>query len=172
MNKLQLKLIDRKGRTKCESEIGEDIFLVYKGKYQKGDTIHLICDSPSVFCEVQLEDTMRTAVVYLTEKTGKFIIPFGGGRISYSPRSFAGKRHLITARVVTSEEVSMRRNLAFNPYDIHECSGMYPHVSANSETRGSAMFAARNAIDGIYSVTNTAFIPIKVGASTAIPSQR
>ena len=43
-----------------------------------------------------------------------------------------------------------RRNLAFNCYDEHGDTGFYPHASANVETRGEAVFAARNAIDGIF----------------------
>ena len=47
------------------------------------------------------------------------------------------------------EEVTVTRNLAFNPYDCHGDHGFYPHATANVETRGEAVFAARNAIDGI-----------------------
>lgn len=48
------------------------------------------------------------------------------------------------------EEIATRRNLAFNCYDEHGDTGFYPHASANVETRGEAVFAARNAIDGIF----------------------
>jgi len=45
-------------------------------------------------------------------------------------------------------EINAYKNLALNPFDQHEVSGVYPHASANVETRGEAVFAARNAIDG------------------------
>lgn len=54
------------------------------------------------------------------------------------------------ARFATEEEIKARRNLAFNPYDEHGDTGFFPHASANVETRGEAVFAARNAIDGVY----------------------
>ena len=69
---------------------------------------------------------------------------------SYSPKSFAGSRHVIRARLALPEEIAARRNLAFNCYDEHGDTGFYPHASANVETRGEAVFAARNAIDGIF----------------------
>ena len=47
-------------------------------------------------------------------------------------------------------EIAQRRNLAFNCYDTHRDLGLYPHASANVETRGEAVFAARNAIDGVW----------------------
>ena len=41
------------------------------------------------------------------------------------------------------------RNLALNPADQHDDTGCFPHASANVETRGESVFAARNAIDGV-----------------------
>lgn len=70
--------------------------------------------------------------------------------ITYSPKSFAGACHIIRARFATPEEIAARRNLAYNPYDEHGDTGFFPHAHANVETRGEAVFAARNAIDGIY----------------------
>ena len=67
-----------------------------------------------------------------------------------APKSFAGTCHIIRARFATKEEIAARRNQAFNPYDEHGDTGFYPHASANVETRGEAVFAARNAIDGVY----------------------
>ena len=36
-----------------------------------------------------------------------------------------------------------------NVNDQHDVKGCYPHASANVETRGESVFAARNAIDGL-----------------------
>ena len=56
----------------------------------------------------------------------------------------------IENRLATPEEIAERRNLTFSPYDCHGNHSFYPHASANVETRGEAVFAARNAVDGIY----------------------
>ncbi|MGN0661913.1 MAG: carbohydrate-binding protein, partial [Faecalibacterium sp.] len=71
-------------------------------------------------------------------------------RTCYSPKSFAGECHLLRARTATKEECSARRNLALNPFDLPGEHGFFPHASANIETRGEAIFAARNAVDGIF----------------------
>lgn len=39
--------------------------------------------------------------------------------------------------------------MAYNVCDQHEIEHLYPHATANVETRGEAVFAAQNAIDGI-----------------------
>ena len=46
--------------------------------------------------------------------------------------------------------VYARRNLALNPLDQRGNTGMRPHACANVETRNEALFAARNAVDGIH----------------------
>jgi hypothetical protein len=46
------------------------------------------------------------------------------------------------------EEIAARKNLALNPWAAHRFDGAFPFASANVETRGEAVFAARNAIDG------------------------
>ena len=57
---------------------------------------------------------------------------------------------LMLSSTALPEEIAARRNLAFNCYDEHGDTGFFPHAHANVETRGEAVFAARNAIDGIY----------------------
>ena len=107
-------------------------------------------EHPGQFCVVQFEDTMDPALIYVAQREINFYIPFGEQAITYSPKSFQGSRHLIRARLARPEELAVRRNLALNCYDQHGETGYYPHASANVETRGEAVFAARNAIDGIF----------------------
>ena len=45
--------------------------------------------------------------------------------------------------------MNIYRNLAENVNDQHGDVNCYPHASANVETRGEAVFAAKNAIDGV-----------------------
>ena len=78
-----------------------------------------------------------------------FYVPFGEKRISYSPKVFIGSKHYIYARIAREDEIKAYRNLAFNINDQHGDTNCFPHATANVETRGEAVFAARNAIDGI-----------------------
>ena len=52
-------------------------------------------------------------------------------------------------RYARDYEIKSYRNLAKNVMDQHRGQECYPHAHANVETRGEAVFAARNAIDGV-----------------------
>lgn len=150
MAEIKLKVISASGDTLAVSRAGESVSLVHTAPYADGDWIALECDEPGLYCVVQLEDTMPPVLVYIKERGMDFPIPHADNRDNYNPRSFTGSCHLLRARLATPEEIAARRNLAFNPYDCHGNHGFYPHASANVETRGEAVFAARNAVDGIY----------------------
>ena len=146
---VKLKVLDHAGHTLAASQAGESAALVYTGSYQPGDWIALESDSRGLFCEIQLEDSMPPAVVYLPEGGLQFYVPPADNRSNYSPKSFTGTVHLLRARAVEKETLS-RRNLALNPYDRHDSRGAFPHAQANIETRNEVVFAARNAIDGVF----------------------
>ncbi|MDR1704757.1 MAG: carbohydrate-binding protein [Clostridiales bacterium] len=150
MNNVKLAIVNGEGLTLAEVLGEERACLIYNKAYNDGDAIRLELEEPG-FCQIRLEDSMLPAPVYIKGKAA-FTIPFGEKRQAYSPKSFTGDTHMITARLLTSSEISARRNLAFNPYDLAGTDGalIYPHASANIETRGEVVFAARNVIDGIY----------------------
>ncbi len=142
------KIINAENEILAFSTGEDEIYLVYTAEYAKGDRIVLEADKDS-FAVIQLDDTLGEELVYLPEGGMSFEIPFEAKKICYSPRSFTGDRHLLTVRKAMEEEVRAYRNLARNKYDQHGDTGCYPHASANVETRGEAVFAARNAIDGV-----------------------
>ncbi|WP_319517718.1 hypothetical protein [uncultured Martelella sp.] len=63
------------------------------------------------------------------------------------------------ARLASVGELGAYRNLAFNPYDFAANEVLWPHVSANVETRSEAAFAARNAIGGCTANSKHGFWP-------------
>ncbi|MDF2513566.1 MAG: hypothetical protein K0S75_1480 [Clostridia bacterium] len=153
---MKLYVTDKKGSILCEHTGEENVTLVYKNKYKKGDVLHFVPEKAGLY-EVCFEDTIAPSIVYV-ESHASFTIPFGlMNRVCYSPRAFKSLQHLITAKEANPEFVRARRNLALNPFDGHNTSGMYPHASANVETRNESLFAARNAIDGIFA--NNAHYP-------------
>ena len=150
METIKLKILDEAGHTLMTCDADTAVSLVYTNCYKPGDRVALEIDHPGQYCVIQFEDTMPEALVYVVKREINFHIPFGEQAITYSPKSFVGSRHVIRARLALPEEIVARRNLAFNCYDEHGDTGFYPHASANVETRGEAVFAARNAIDGIF----------------------
>jgi len=150
MDTVKVKVLDSAGYTRMTSGTGEQVSLVYTGTYVPGDRISISVSNPHGYYVIQLEDTLPPTLVYVTQMEVTYTIPSGDDRIVFSPKSFSGNRHLIRARAARPEEVAQRRNLAFNPFDRHNSAGIFPHAQANVETRGEAVFAAYNAIDGIY----------------------
>lgn len=133
---------------KAEAADDENVVLAWDGEYRKGDIIELSGLTPDSFYVVKIDAAVDEAFVYITQETVLFTVPFYEKKTSYNPLAFFGNRHLITLRKARPDEITSYRNLALNPFDQHEVSGVYPHASANVETRGEAVFAARNAIDG------------------------
>lgn len=150
MAQITIRVINAKGDILAQRTAENRVSLVHAEQYEAGDTIVLETDQPGLHCVVQLEDTMPSSLVYIKGCRMEFHIPPADNRMNYNPRSFTKERHLISGRIASEKEISSRRNLAFNPYDAHGDNGFYPHAKANVETRGEMVFAARNAIDGMY----------------------
>ena len=145
---LSLKILDKCGNTLAVASGENFVDLVYAAAYEEGDVIELQSSEKNIHINWQVDDAMQTAFVYVTD-TVKYDIPFGEARISCSPKVFSGSRHYLYAKVAEDEEVRAYRNLALNPADQHKDVPCYPHASANVETRGESVFAAKNAIDGV-----------------------
>lgn len=145
---LALKILDKNGNTICV-ESGEDsVSLVCTAEYTQGDMIVLETGEKNLHVVLQVDDAMGPAFVYITGNVS-YEIPFGEKRVCYSPKVFSGNRHYLYARVAREEEITAYRNLAQNVCDQHGETNCYPHATANVETRGESVFAARNAIDGV-----------------------
>lgn len=145
---LTLEVQDEQGLVKASRSENTHVKLVYPKGYEPGDAVVLRSTEVPVYLVIQLEDSMPAAFIYLSEEDFRFAIPYGEKKVSYSPKSFTGEMHVISARAALPEEIQAYKNLALNPYDQHSNSSCYPHAAANAETRGESVFAARNAING------------------------
>lgn len=147
MPKITLKICGTDGKPKLS--IKKDIIsLVYEKFYEPGDFITLSCDNKNTHLMIQLDDAIGESLIFYKEGTLSFEIPFGEKKACYSPKSFSGNCHLLTVREAYPEEICAYRNLALNKYDVHDNTSCFPHATANVETRGESVFAAKNAING------------------------
>ena len=143
-----LKVLDKNDNTICVSS-GEDFAdLVCTRAYEEGDRIVLETSEKDIHVNWQVDDALGKAFVYITDNVS-YYIPFGEKRISYSPKVFSGSRHYLYVEKAREDEVTAYRNLALNPADQHRDVPCFPHATANVETRGESVFAAKNAIDGV-----------------------
>ena len=133
---------------KAEAEGPDEAVLAWDGEYRKGDIIEFSDLEPGRFYMVKVDAAIETSLVLVKQESVLYTVPFYEKKTSYNPLAFFGNRHVVTIRYARDYEINSYKNLALNPFDQHEVSGVYPHASANVETRGEAVFAARNAIDG------------------------
>ena len=145
---LSLKVINKNERTVAWARGEEEVNLMVAREYEEGDRILLEISGEKEYVWVQLDDAFGKNLVYLTGNFN-YNIPFGERRINISPKVFSGDKHLISVRRAKDFEIKSYRNLALNVNDNHENTSCFPHAYANVETRGEAVFAAKNAIDGV-----------------------
>lgn len=145
---LCLKVQDADQKTVYISRGENEVSLVCSREYQEGDRIILESSEKDVHIWLQLDDALGKSLVYVTDFV-YYPIPFGEKRANLSPKVFHGEVHLLTAKLAKDYEVKAYRNLALNVNDQHGDVCCYPHATANVETRGESVFAAKNAIDGV-----------------------
>jgi len=145
---LTIQVMNHKGEV-LFSRCGQSpLVAFYSDAYQPGDEILIRSDSCKYLC-VSLDQALAAADVYAPDQELRWLIPFDEEKLAYPPQSFQGERHVIEAREIQTEELSVRRNIACNPADQRRDVNVFPHATANVETRGEAVFAARNVIDGM-----------------------
>lgn len=149
MTTLTLSVSGAQGAVAASAAGQGEVWLVYEPEYLPGDRLLLSCSAPEQFVVLALDDALPPALVYCRDGRCACPVPFGEARKVFSARAFAGTRHYLHARLARPEEVAGRRNLALNPWAVHGPGGPFPFASANVETRGEMVFAAKNAIDGL-----------------------
>ncbi|MCI8917821.1 MAG: carbohydrate-binding protein [Eubacterium sp.] len=148
MAELCLKVLDGNYKTLAVSRGEGEACIVFSQEYKEGDMILFEASQQGTHIWLQLDDALGKSLVYVTGMAA-YQIPFGNKRINLSPKAFSGTKHLICAREAKDYEVAAYRNLAVNVCDQSEARNIFPHAQANVETRGEAVFAAQNAIDGV-----------------------
>ncbi|MFI3254114.1 MAG: carbohydrate-binding protein [Eubacteriales bacterium] len=149
-----MKILNSGKTIATSSPCGQGISLVHTTKYQEKDVILLEVGGEYGFYWVKLDEAMAETLVYVSKREEggilRFPIPFDKDAVCYPPKAFVGDLHVLTARKATEAEINGRKNLSMNPYDHHQNDCFYPHSKANVETRNEAVFASRNAIDGVF----------------------
>lgn len=154
-----IRVLDQEGNEKASASSEGAAILAWIGQYEEGDKIVWEAAETDKYYVIRLDDTMDEDLVYLTKSQVEFVIPFEEKKTSYNPKAFTGERHYLTMRPALEREIYAYRNLAKNSMDQHGDPGCYPHASANVETRGEAVFAARNAIDGVLANESHGYWP-------------
>ena len=151
MSEMKLKVLNKSFITVAFSRESTNLaVLTYFSSYNEGDVISLEVSEAPCYCEIQFDDALRPAVIFVSEKSIYFEIPFGEKRKALTPKAFSGNCHVITSRFLYESELEIRRNLALNPYDGFVKRGVFPHTETNTDLQIDETFAPRNAVDGVW----------------------
>lgn len=148
MSVFSIQILDADGNVKSFDEAEGFASLVFTEEYEPGDRIVVTASDEKCFSWLQLDEVLGASLVYLTGSFS-YTVPFDAKKLNISPKAFTGNSHYLYVRYAMPEQIEQYRNLAVNVCDQHDARNIYPHASANVETRGEAVFFACNAIDGI-----------------------
>ena len=142
----QIKVYDKNHGIKeqCRGEGGAEMA---PAPYGPGDFIEIESSEYPCPLKLTLDGSLPEALVWLTEERLSFPVPFGDERMPYPPGAFEGDRRIAVSKA-DGDLWKAYRNLSENPLDRRGETTYYPHCTASVETRGEAIFAARNTIDG------------------------
>lgn len=148
-NNITLQLVNVDDIVKENSGI-DSAYLEFHHHYKLDDYFKVIVKDVPRYLMVQLDVSMKPAMIYVTDNEWKYRIPFKLQREwPYPETAFQTRNNYITVRYATNDEIDSYRNLLENSHDQHEANSGYPHAVANAETRGEYVFYCKNAIDGI-----------------------
>lgn len=142
---LTLSVENAAGKPLASSSGEGETWLVWDAAYAPGDRLRVEAARPGQFLILSLDDGIAPSFVFCKDASCTYSIPFGEA----THRAFTGTRHYLHVRLAAPEEITARKNLAHNTWATHEPGGPFPFASANVETRGEMVFAAKNAIDGL-----------------------
>jgi len=126
----------------------EHVLLYLDHVWEEGDLIEITAP-PGSHLWVHPGISVPGGEVYCPDGTMTWKVPAGEHRLAYAPEAFIQRRNILSARIMTEEELLLSRDVARNPLDLRGDVNFFPHCTANVETRGESVFAARNVIDGL-----------------------
>ena len=135
------------GEIIASAEHENEALLCFDREYAEGDHIVIASDAKHVWAQTDV--SLLPGEVYLPEGRMTWRVPWGEHRLAYRPGAFTEGRHIVSVRAITPAEIAAERCVSRNPADLRGETDFFPHCTANVETRGESVFAARNVIDGL-----------------------
>ncbi len=148
---ISIVLLDAGGK-KLAAQTGaatasQPLTLEVKREFQPGDRIRITAGTPPPLFAVNLDPALGEAILCITNGVFEFAIPDPKRRV-YPPAAFTGSARKFSVRPLAPAELDGYRNLARNPYDLHDATAAFPHATSTNEYHHMAQFEARCAIDG------------------------
>lgn len=150
-------------------------------RYETGDSVTVTLPEGQKYIGFTLSPKMGESIIYCPEGTFTYVLPDVSTMVTTISKAYANTTNYVTIRILTSEELSAKRNLAENAYDYaekaaseQEMSNQYPHASASTEwenSPGQTFFYAKNAIDGFENNRGHGSYPVQSWGPAPDPGQ-
>ena len=145
--------------------------LYVPAKYETGDRVKVILPEGEKYIGFTLSAKMGESIIYCPDGVFEYVVPDTSNMVTTISKSYANTTNYLTARILTEDELKVKRNLALNLYDYtnnpsvkSDITDQYPHITASSEwenSKGETHFYARNAIDGFTANTGHGGYPLQ-----------
>lgn len=146
---------------KTHAAEGQGLVQLYLAqKIKANDKVTVTLPEGVKYVGFTLSPKQGESIIYCPDGTFEYVVPKLASLATTISKSYANTSNYITARILTEEELSAKRNLAENTYDYTNNSSIksnvtnqFPHATSDSEWEnnkgsGETDFLARNAIDG------------------------
>lgn len=150
-------------------------------RYGTGDSVTVTLPEGQKYIGFTLSPKMGESIIYCPEGTFTYVLPDISTMVTTIGKPYANTTNYITIRILTSEELAQKRNLAENAYDYAEKAedqetmvGQYPHATASTEwenSPGQPYFYAKNAIDGFSNNRGHGNYPVQSWGPAPDPGQ-
>ena len=150
-------------------------------RYETGDSVTVTLPKGETYIGFTVSPKMGESIIYCPEGTFTYVFPDVSTMATTISKVYANTANYVTIRILTSEELSEKRNLAENAYDYaektveqEEMSHQYPHATASTEwenSPGQPFFYAKNAIDGFENNRGHGNYPVQSWGPATDPGQ-
>ena len=150
-------------------------------RYQTGDSVTVTLPEGQKYIGFTISPKMGESIIYCPDGTFTYFLPEVSTMATTIGKDYANTKNYVTIRILTSEELAAKRNLAENAYDYSEktagqvlMSNQYPHATASSEwenSPGQTFFYAKNAIDGFANNRGHGGYPVQSWGPAPDPGQ-
>lgn len=152
--RLSISVVSSDGEVRHVSRGNGEVTLSWRGAYEPGDRLVVICDEKRAHLVMRLDVCLAESRVLLVGGRFEFPIPGAEACCPYGKGwAFSDERHWAYVRVEDAREAGAWQNLALNAHDLKFAPGveptLYPHASTNVSC-DNPQFFARNAIDGVF----------------------
>ncbi|MBE5957577.1 MAG: hypothetical protein E7254_01770 [Lachnospiraceae bacterium] len=128
------------------------VTLYVNKSYSSGDKVTITLPQGEKYLMFSMNSMMGEQLIYCPNGTFSYTVP-SATNVFPSTWTFY-QTNTITARLPLEKELTSRRNIAKNIYDLDSGTGSYPHATAKSAHNNLAEFQERNAIDGFTANTS------------------